>query len=291
MKILLIDPPFKAFTGYANNFFPIGLAILAAILKNEGHEVKVLEVDKITMTNDINYSDEYKRLRLYVDGINDESHPVWAEIRKRLDDFRPDLIGITIMTQKFGSAIKTAEICKKWNKNVPIVVGGPHATLDPDQTLQSGPIDYVVREEGEDILPKLVKALEEKRDFESVGSLSYIKNGRVVHNLAAPLIQNLDTVPFPARDLLMNPGNYSSEDMGVIMTARGCPYKCTYCFHMLAKLLRVRSTGNVIEEIKAVKEKYGTKQFAFKDDTFTINRKRLTELLDKMIDQKLNINW
>lgn len=291
MKILLIDPPFKTFTGYANNFFPVGLAILAAILKNEGHEVKVLEVDKITMTNDINYSDEYKRLQLYVDGINNSEHHIWKDIKKYLKEFHPDVIGLTVMTQKLGSAVKLAQICKEWNPSVPVIVGGAHPTLGPEQVLSSNYIDYAVRGEGEQVLPQLLRAISTKNGLSEIGSLSYKKDGHVINNPTCALIEDLDSVPLPGRELLMNAHNYSSEDMGVIMTTRGCPFGCTYCFHMWERRVRYRSIDNVIKEIRQVKERYGTKQFAFKDDTFTINRKRLMGLLQKMIDEKLNINW
>ena len=291
MRILLIDPPFKVFTGYANNFFPIGLAILAAVLTKEGHEVKVLEVDKITMTNDINYSDEYKRLQLYVDGINNDHHHIWGDIKKYLEEFRPDVIGLTVMTQKLGAAVKLAQICKEWDSNVPVIVGGAHPTLDPEQVLSSKDIDFAVRGEGELVLPQLLKAIAAKSGFSGIGSLSYKKDGQVVNNPICALIEDLDIVPLPARELLMNAHNYSSEDMGVIMTTRGCPYGCTYCFHMWARRVRYRSIDSVIKEIKLVKTNYGTRQFAFKDDTFTINRKRLFDLLQRMIDEKLNINW
>jgi len=291
MRILLIDPPFKVFTGYANNFFPIGLSILAAILKKEGHEVRVLETDKITATNDIDYSDEYRRLQLYVDGINNSSHRIWKDVEKYLKDFCPDVIGLTVMTQKLGSAVKLAEVCKSWRASVPVIVGGAHPTLDPEQVLSSAHIDFAVRGEGETALPQLLKAIEKKGDVSKIGSLSHKKDGRVVHNPSCALIEDLDSVPFPARELLYNPQNYSSEDMGVIMTTRGCPFGCTYCFHMWARRVRYRSIDNVVEEMKQVKQRYGTRQFAFKDDTFTINRKRLMDLLQRMIDERLNVNW
>ncbi|NQU17440.1 MAG: B12-binding domain-containing radical SAM protein [Candidatus Saganbacteria bacterium] len=277
MRILLIDPPYKRFTGYVNYFFPIGLATIAAVLSKAGHEVRVFDVDALDKGSDLNFSNEYKRLPLYVEGINNNAHPVWGDIRRVLEKYKPDAIGITIMTQKFGSAIKTAEICKLWNKNIPIIAGGPHATIDPNQVLESKVFDHVVKGEGEFAFLDLIGSLKNNSDFENV--------------IERKFVENLDIIPFPDRELLMHPDKYSSEDMGVIMSSRGCPYKCTYCFHMWQRKLRFRSADNVFQEIKMVKEKYGTRQFAFKDDTFTVNRKRLFALCEKLISENLNINW
>jgi radical SAM superfamily enzyme YgiQ (UPF0313 family) len=105
-------------------------------------------------------------------------------------------------------------------------------------------------------------------------------------------INNLDEIPIPSRDLLMGIENFTSEDMGVIITSRGCPYSCTYCAcPKMWKGVRYRSIDNVIEEIQQVMREYGTTQFAIYDDTFTINRQRVLEFCKTLINEKININW
>ena len=117
MRILLIDPPFKRFTGFANFYFPIGLSYVGAILEKAGHHVAILDVDAIKQTTGLDFSDEYNKLELYKQGINNDTHPVWQEIEKILSEWCPDLVGITAMTPKIGSVIKTAQLVKKVNPN------------------------------------------------------------------------------------------------------------------------------------------------------------------------------
>ncbi|MCL4517078.1 MAG: B12-binding domain-containing radical SAM protein [Firmicutes bacterium] len=291
MKVLLIDPPFKRFTGFTNFYFPVGLGYLAAVLRQRGHKVRIFDVDAAQKGSDIDFSDEYLRLELYVKGLQEAGHPVWAEIARVLEQYRPDVVGITAITTKFGSVLKTAQVCKEALPDAFIVVGGPHATANPGQAIAIPQIDYVVRGEGEKIFPELLSVLQEGKDPASVRGLTFQKDGQVIHTGQPNPIEDLDTVPFPARDLLMNPQNYTSEDMGVIMSSRGCPFGCTYCFHMFDRRVRYRSVDNVIAELRHVRDVYGTRQFAFKDDSFTVNRERVAALCEAIIREDLQINW
>jgi radical SAM superfamily enzyme YgiQ (UPF0313 family) len=291
VKILLIDPPFKRFTGFVNFYFPTGLAYLAAVLKNAGYKVSIFDVDAVQKGTDIDFSDEYRRLELYRQGLNDDGHIVWQDIYNVLQDFDPDLVGITAMTTKFGSVLKTAQVVKKYKPECKVIVGGPHPTFLPEQTLKSKAIDIVVRGEGERTFLNLIKAIEDKNNFQNVKGISFKQNGSVCHNPSQEFIEDLDLIPFPARDTLMNSKNYSSEDMGIIMTSRGCPFNCSYCCHMWQKKVRNRSIDNVIAEIKQVKQKYATRQFEFKDDTFTLNKKRIKRLCERLTSERINISW
>jgi anaerobic magnesium-protoporphyrin IX monomethyl ester cyclase len=128
--------------------------------------------------------------------------------------------------------------------------------------------------------------------LKGIGGISYRNNGEIVHNPERPFIKDLDSIPFPSRDLLFNKASYNSEDMGILMTSRGCPYRCTYCATSIWKRnTRYRSLDNVIDEIKFVINRYGTTQFTFKDDSFTVNRKRVHEFCDRLIDKKIKIKW
>jgi len=291
MRILLIDPPFKRFTGFANFYFPIGLSYVGAILEKAGHHVAILDVDAIKQTTGLDFSDEYNKLELYKQGINNDTHPVWQEIEKILSEWCPDLVGITAMTPKIGSVIKTAQLVKKVNPNCPVVVGGPHATLQPELTMKCSAIDVVVKGEAENVIAKLVAALQSKNDLSTIQGISYRLSNRVIHNQPAELLADLDQVPFPGRHLLMNPENYSSENMGVIMTSRGCPYNCSYCCHLWGRKVHNRSINNIINEIKLVIEKFGTTQFEFKDDSFTADRQRIMNLCDTLMNENIKINW
>jgi radical SAM superfamily enzyme YgiQ (UPF0313 family)/glycosyltransferase involved in cell wall biosynthesis len=291
MKILLIDPPFKRFTGFVNFYFPIGLTYLAAILREAGYSVSIFDVDAIQKGYDLDFSDEYRRLELYRQGLNNENHAAWQEINQVLENFNPDVVGITSMTTKFGSVLKTAEIVKKYNAGCKVIVGGPHATLLPELTLKSVYIDIVVRGEGEKTFLNLIKRIENNEDFQDVKGISFKIEGRIRHNQQQEFIEDLDELPFPARDALMNQKDYTSEDMGAIMTSRGCPFNCNYCCHMWEKRVRNRSIENVIREMREVKRRYGTRQFEFRDDSFTLNKKRTLEFCERLISEELDIDW
>jgi radical SAM superfamily enzyme YgiQ (UPF0313 family) len=294
MNILFIDPPFKRFTRLNNPYFPLGLTYLAAVCNKNGHKTSVYEVDAIekSKTIDVDASHEYQRLELYRKGVNDLCHPIWKEIVDTIIDQDPDVVGITVITTKIASAIRTAELIKKELKDVPIVFGGPHATLFPEQCLTIDSVDYVLRGECENVILQFLSFVEGNIEINGVNNLSYRdKNGKLYHNLMINMIENLDEIPFPDRNSLLFKENYSSEDMGVIMATRGCPYNCTYCAHIFGQKLRKRSVDNVIKEIKEVNKSYGTIQFSFKDDTFTINKEWITELCQSIIDERLNIDW
>ncbi len=293
MKVLLIDPPDKTFTGYARGYFPLGLTYVAAALRAGGHEAAVFHADALTFKQrtNIDNGDEYRQLQSYLDEINSDRHPVWGEIKSVLKDFAPDLVGITAMTMQFGSVVRTAQICKDYDFDLPVVVGGPHATDWPQMALSTPHIDFNLGGEAEDSVQKLAAALErgDTKAFAEIPGLAYRDGGEVRRNPVGLPPKDLDSIPMPARDLLMHADNYDSEAMGIVMTSRGCPFNCSFCSH--ERLVRYRNLDNVIAEIRSVKETYGTTQFAFKDDTFTTRRKRVVELCKRLIDERIDINW
>ena len=145
MKILLIDPPYAIFTGYDSRYFPVGLSYVGSVLKGKGYDVVIYDVDRARKAlGDINFSEEYKRLELYLNAINGDSHFIWKEIGKVLADYRPDVVGITAMTMKFGAVVKTAEVCKKAIPNCEIIIGGPQATDWPEICFKSSYIGFCI---------------------------------------------------------------------------------------------------------------------------------------------------
>jgi len=290
MRILLIDPPYQIFTSYVRFYFPLGLANVAAVLRQHGHDVVIFDIDVLQKGTNLHFSEEYKRLNLYTQGLKNNNHWIWKEITRVLEDFKPQLVGITAMTMKFGSVIRVAEIVKQYDPICPVVVGGPHAYDWPEISLKSPHINFNLGGEAEDSAVKLLNAIEaNSADFSLIEGLSYKNNGQCVYNRKTTPPDNLDRYPLPARDLLMHPLNYSSEDMGVIMTSRGCPFNCAFCSH--TRNVRFRSIEKVLEEIRIVKNTYGTRQFAIKDDSFTVNKKRTIEICQRLINEKMNINW
>lgn len=295
MKVLLIDPPFYRFIKYYNRYFPLGLAYLAAVLRDKGHQVLIYDADaNVDKASQMDYSDLESKYPEYIKCINNLSHPIWNELRDTLNEVKPDLVGINVFTTKTAAAFRVAEIVKTLFNNVPVVVGGPHPSVKADESLRISPfVDYAVRGEGEACFSQLIDAVENKKTYNNISGLSFKINGQIYHNPDAEFIQDLDQIPYPAKDLLINRNTYTSEDMGLIMTGRGCPFACTFCSSagVWRRVTRFRSLENVIGEIQQIQAEYGTVQFSFKDDTFTVNRKRVLEFCRSIRNKKLKMNW
>ena len=294
VKILLIDPPFYRFMGIENRYFPIGLGYIAASLRDQGHEVRIYSADTSKLVKAPAYNRMHEHYKVYIRLVKDISHPVWQEILALLKDFQPKVVGITAMTPKIASVLQTASLCKDYDDHLRLIVGGPHATIKPDELLQYKELDFVIRGEGEVSILSLIQALQkdDPKLLSEIGGLSYRKNGEVFHNPPGGFLENLDARPFPARELLLQAEKFSPEDLAIIMTSRGCPFSCTFCFkEMFGKKVRYRSVADVIEEIKYVIQRYNAKQFAFKDDSFTLNKRRVIELCDSLTAERIKISW
>ncbi|GAB4280743.1 MAG: hypothetical protein Kow0029_25510 [Candidatus Rifleibacteriota bacterium] len=293
MKILLIDPPFKSFAGIFSLYFPLGLTYIAGAAKKAGHQCRILDMDAAEpKEGSLDFTREYESYGNYVSALNSPDHPTWKLLKKLVKKENPDLIGITALTTKFGSVIQTAKFCKEVLPEVPVMVGGAHASTMPDLTMKIPEVDYVLRGEADESFPELIQAIEGNRRFSGIKGLSWKSGNKVIHNPDRPFAQDQDSLAFPDRQALMNPENYSSEDMGIILTSRGCPFRCSYCFHMWERKVRYRSVESVIAEILEVHRIYGTTQFSIKDDSFTVKKSHVIQLCEafKKLPFKITFN-
>jgi radical SAM superfamily enzyme YgiQ (UPF0313 family) len=189
---------------------------------------------------------------------------------------------------------RIAGLIKELNQDIKIIVGSFHPTFCPEEVMQNPDIDFVIRGEGEIPLLRLVKEL--KKDspkLDTVPSIYYRdRDGQVRNNPGIKLFDNLDELPFPARDLVVN-CDYSIYRLHSISTARGCPYTCSFCADrkLWNGKVRRRSVPNVIEELKLLKDTYKISCVDIVDGTFTFDRKYLRTFCNTMIDHKLNIKW
>lgn len=268
MRIALIAPKWNK---KANDYPPLGLGYLAAVLERDGHQVRIFDFSLDPRTP-----------------LEEDVQAVCA--------FDPHLVGITAMTSVYHSALETATLLKAYLGR-PIVIGGPHATVYPERILAESPvIDYVVRGEGEETIQELVRILCNKGDLSTVRGLTYKVRGEVISNPDRPLITDLDALPFPARHLfdlkrygLCTP---DGQPMATILSSRGCPYNCSYCFKgIVGRTYRQRSPENIIAEIRQVIDQYGIRNFYFIDDLFTIDVRRLEAITEQLIREKLDIRW
>ena len=292
MRILLIDPPFYRIFGFYNRYFPFGVATIGTVLKDALHDVLVYDADANDNPTDMDYTRLPEKYRQYLDSFKDENNPIWIEVKNTIKDFNPDIVGVSIWTTFAASAFHIAKLCKEIKPSCSVIMGGPHASVKAEEVLKLSPdVDYVVRGEGEITVYELAQHIENNRnDLSAILGLSYRFDGEIRHNAHRENTRDLDAFPSPARSLLMNESKYTSEDMGLIMTSRGCPFGCTYC-STDTRRVSYRSIDNVLKEIRLVKERYGTSQFSFKDDSFTVNKKRVEDFCDRLIRDKFNIHW
>ncbi|MFB0564056.1 MAG: radical SAM protein [Candidatus Aminicenantaceae bacterium] len=263
MKIMLINPQFSNRT----NDIPLGLAYIAAVAQQVQCKVKIVDAD----ASNVNITDDQ----------------IVADAR----DYNPDLIGITIYTDFARKAYRLIGMLR--SLKIPIVVGGPHPMVLSEEPFTFG-ASFVVRGEGEETFVELIQYLKGERSVDEIHGLSYVSNGTVIHNPPRALIQNLDSIPLPAVELF-NRKNYSGRfgpPFGSILTARGCPGRCTYCSNLvMGRKYRFRQPSFIIEEIKFLKAKYGIDKFMFVDDSFAANRKHTLSLLNQIIKEKMVIQY
>lgn len=141
MKIIFIDPPFKRFTGLVNPYYPIGLTYLSAICKKNGHDAVVYEVDAVEKrkTMDMDFAHEHQKLELYKKAVNEKNNPIWGEIIATVNSQNPDAIGITSMTTKIASCLKTIEILKEQFPDIPLMSWISSTTFSTERFLTLRP--------------------------------------------------------------------------------------------------------------------------------------------------------
>jgi len=200
--------------------------------------------------------------------------------------FSADLVGISTITSTAPRAYEFARAARR--AGIPVVMGGPHVTFLPDEALQH--CDYVLRGEADDLILDFVRAAETGQGLERVPSLSWRRDGAVVHNPAAACCPDVDSLPLPDFSLVQGYDLYGKGNSVVpVQTSRGCPFNCTFCSvtRMFGRAYRFRSTENVMTELRRLRGRW----VFFYDDNFAANRARAKELMRAMIAEKLNLKW
>jgi anaerobic magnesium-protoporphyrin IX monomethyl ester cyclase len=269
MKILLISPSQKTIYGSSAPppYPPLGLLYIAAVLEQNGYEVEVIDYD--------------------VNKVEDKEFPVIIT--------NVDVVGITATTPTFNHAKQIAKEVKK-HKDIPVILGGIHATISPEEVMQDTCFDFVVIGEGEQTILELITAIQKGSSFNLIDGICYRQNNQIIRNKNRKLIQDLDTIPFPARYLLKHLNSYVPPDAVTtsstsIITSRGCPGRCTFCCtkQIFGQKFRFRSVKNVVDEIEYLIDEFGVKEIHIMDDCFTVNKKRVLEFRDEIKARKINI--
>ncbi|MDP2727413.1 MAG: radical SAM protein, partial [Dehalococcoidia bacterium] len=267
MRICLVAP---AWQQLVNSYPPLGLAYVAARVEAAGHQV-------------------------CIEDFNLAPHRSHEEQLERIAESRPDLVGITCMSHVYHGARLLAQGIKS-RLGCAVVVGGPHPSIFKETLLEEQSIDFVVYGEGEETLLELSKCLEGGRTPEDVAGLCWRREGEAVRNPPRVALKELDALPFPARHLLrLQDYPLRAPDgtpMATLITSRGCPYDCSFCFKgLFGRTYRQRSVANVIHEIAELTRAYQIRNFYFVDDLFTLNQEWLHDFSQAIVGADLNIRW
>ncbi|MBU1173004.1 MAG: B12-binding domain-containing radical SAM protein [Proteobacteria bacterium] len=272
MKVSLISPPTSIIDRYPVGHplrkakqvtEPLGLAYMAAMIQDIAN-VEIIDC----IAENLNVYECFTRV------------------------FDSDLIGISVVTSNYYTSIKLALAIKKLFPDKTIIFGGIHSSLYPLEVLRNESIDIVVVGEGEYALREIVSG----NPLEKVKGIVYKKEGKIIKTSPRPLEKDLDVFPFPARYLLpmkkYKPFLYLREPVNAIISSRGCPFSCTYCCRDISgQSYRVRKAEKVVEEIKVLTRQFGSREIAFQDPIFGLNRKWLKHFCKLLIAEKIDVVW
>ena len=281
LRILLISPPYARFLGLGNARFPLSFGALGTMLAINGHAVAIYDADfdKDLIGKADTYEYTFSNQHRVEAALRDKSHFVWKEIERQVRSFHPDVVGITTMTNKYPMAFRIAEISKSINRDIHVVVGGHHASMFGPKLIQDRNIDFAVTGEGEMTFLELINRLCDPRpDFSGVSGLVYKSGGGITSNGPRELLCNLDVLPIADRDLMINEGFVSENN---IMASRGCPFNCSYCGAQVIwkRKVRRRSVPLVVREVEYLFQRSPSRTVNFWDDSFTSDRRYTADLM------------
>jgi magnesium-protoporphyrin IX monomethyl ester (oxidative) cyclase len=293
LKVLLIYPPFNL-ASYERLIVapPLGLAYIGAVLEEAGYKVRILDTVALNWRNPIK--------------IRDRIHlgQKWEDISDEIKRSKPDAVGISCpFSCQSHNAHKVAELVKAYDTDVPVIMGGAHPSTLPERVLRDQNVDYVVIGEGELTMLNLLKTLSKGASFNGIDGFAYREEGKIVINPKKKFIEDLDSLPLPARHLLpMNEYFNAKAPHGPelmrspftsMITSRGCPYNCVFCsIHTVwGHKWRPRSPDNVVLEIEHLIDVYKIREIHFEDDNLALNKRRMEKICDLILDRGLDIKW
>ena len=297
MRVCLINPPRIHPKGWGTPtvYQPIGIAYVAAVLEDL-HKVSIIDAPTEGWRNLVSIDETNCRV-----GLNNE------DIADRIKRWSPDIVGINVPFSGWSkAAFDVASVVKSVDKDILTVLDGLHPSARPVECLSNPNVDFVVRGEAEYAMLELVGALEQGKtdELDKIEGIGFIKKGKQALTIPRPEIQDLDSLPFPARHLLPmdiyfeavkeNPiRGIIRKRYAIMITSRGCPHECIFCSNhiVMGRKWRGRSPENVVDEIEQLVNTYSIKQIDFFDDNMTLIKKRAVKICDLIMERKLDIEW
>jgi anaerobic magnesium-protoporphyrin IX monomethyl ester cyclase len=280
-RIVFINPPLSLQERYgslaeAGSTMPsLGLLSLAAVAREKGFECGIIEASSLQLTLE--------------------------ECLEQVKSWHPHIVGITACTTAVVSAAEVAKRIKEWDKNIITIIGGPHITALPEETMESYPqFDIGVIGEGEETLLALLGKIETGSSLDAIKGLIFQQNSKVFITEPRSFIAQLDDLPLPAWDLLPGfPQHYKPAALKVrrlpaahLVSSRGCPFQCIFCDRsVFGRKYRIHSAEYMMELIKKLYHDFGVREISFEDDTFTLFTERLVKLCTMIMQEGLDISW
>lgn len=287
-KILLINPPFNIHDPKrgVEITFPLGLGYLASALRDSGYDdIRILD----TVAEGKGHFERYKDYKFYSFGLSGK------DIEGKIKSISPELVGITCsFTKRFANVLDVAKTVKKINPDIKVIIGGAHPSAMPEVAITYKEIDYVIIGEGEESFLRLTDHLCKKRGvLKDIDGIAYKDNKDRIHvNPKTEFIDDLDSIPFPYRDIFPM-DTYIEAKRNSVITSRGCPFDCAFCsIHCVwGKKWRARSARNVVDEIEGLVKEYNIEFISFDDDNLTFDKNRMKEICQDIIERGLKIFW
>ena len=268
-KIALVNPPTVKGVYHHQLFLPIGLAYLTAVLKENGHEVTVIDCPALEMDHE--------------------------KLKAKIASFKPNVVGITSMTPTIQSTLLSARVAKEACPDAIVTLGGSHATFMDRQILeQEAAVDVVVRGEGEQTFLEIARNVSDSKSLDRVDGVTFRNSDQIIQTPNRPFIQNLDQLPYPAYEYFpLKKYRLFGKLYLPIITSRGCPFQCSFCTtsRMFGKEYRVRSPKNIVDELEFLKNTYGADAFTFYDDTLTLDKNRIFKICEEIKTRKIDVPW
>lgn len=276
MKVLLINPCYKYNFG-----------------RYQGGTINTIHAPPLGLLYISSYLEEVGIPNSIIDMTYEDIQPI--DLKNYLIKNKPDIVGISAgMAFNITSSLEIAKIIKGISQDIKIVFGGIHSTFTYKELLsQNDCIDFVVLFEGELTMAELCRAIESNQNLSKINGIAYKnKNGDIIATEVREKIENLDSLPMPARYKIPFL-DYPENTRGFMVTSRGCPFSCAFCSTSAFNGTKIRyhSVDRVIQEIKELKYRYNVDTIVFGDDTFTMDRQRTIEICEGILKEGLNIKW
>lgn len=274
IKLLLIKATNNIVKSGGDITPPLGIMYLASYLSNtmrDKIQIKILDT------------------RLYPDTIQ--------IVKNYMENFKPNIVGISAITVEAENLLKIANLIKSVSRNILVIAGGPHVSYFTEKIIDSPYIDFGVLDEGEITFYELLNALNDGISFNDIAGIAFKKDGRITKTQQRSYIEDLDALPFPAWDLieiekyakLPSQSNIGVRPYMSLLTSRGCPFHCIFCYNIRDKKFRARTPLNVINEMKVLIEKYNIRDFEIIDDVANFDRDRYKNILKQIISNNLSV--